>query len=784
MASSSPPRRPTKRPRISSSSPAPTFTDNDKKAVATISRFWVCHGKDNTLMLFARRFCQQGPSLQQARAILFEDLSARLREDEVINCTVDFLFRIIQLCNWRRGQQPLITGTVNAKIFLASFMIAARPHHVFETIGDLEQKVMDASEPMIECFHNTATALASKQTWPEVKKDAAKHLCARLCQYLRTFKEWKISDEKKLAGRLQHALTGLENAEKAMCEEDGEDSMMKEELQRQQESLKAKMGQIAGAQKTTEEEGEGQGDGGSSSSASARRRGAGVLAATVARTVGSNSGGGAGGSSSSRSSTKGMSNLQLAHEMMLDADFKLDEQAGMSQEKLVHTKIRETFERAFWESLSEDVNSDPPRYARVLSVLVEIRTGVETVACGHAEAEKISTIIDIDQIKDNLSNGVLDYRGCEELLSAIFSVILDIHTRMRSPTRRDETELKWEEQRAKMLQAYQDGRRVDQGRALCEALELALDRIHTIRVDSANGKLKAISPVVRKHGVEYQQSHFQKMLDSGEITLDGTKLWLGHTAEGMLSDANDDRVTLEGLKAGVGREFENLVHAAAVDLVADYPCWGGNKDRVPTGQPEKDLPETMMLDQLRIQALNAFFHTSVISAIIIITAESEIRKQIRDAPKCKAAVGAVQQVVATQPPKPKDPSATIQLVLDKLRSDHGIIDNGLDKGLTTLANLLCKNVERSNAIYVHMVKTFKIGWFYLLKGLPFPVNRLSESCRAVIIHETENHVASLGSILLLNKKVHVKRYNECIKEVVKDVEGEAGAVAAARPFGM
>ena len=39
------------------------------------------------------------------------------------------------------------------KIFLAAYMIAARPDNVFETIEDLETKVLDASEPMITCFH-------------------------------------------------------------------------------------------------------------------------------------------------------------------------------------------------------------------------------------------------------------------------------------------------------------------------------------------------------------------------------------------------------------------------------------------------------------------------------------------------------------------------------------------------------------------------------------------------------------------------------------------------------
>jgi hypothetical protein len=94
-------------------------------------------------------------------------------------------------------------------------MIAARPSHVFESIEELEKKVLNASEPMLVCFHKvsrslsydhdtlsilsihssnravylqTAEALKSGQPWPVVKRGVAKDLSALLCTYLRAFK--------------------------------------------------------------------------------------------------------------------------------------------------------------------------------------------------------------------------------------------------------------------------------------------------------------------------------------------------------------------------------------------------------------------------------------------------------------------------------------------------------------------------------------------------------------------------------------------------------------------
>jgi hypothetical protein len=43
----------------------------------------------------------------------------------------------------------------------------------------------------------------------------------------------------------------------------------------------------------------------------------------------------------------------------------------------VHTKIRDVFERAFWDSLVEDLTCTPPSYTPILNVLHEIRTGIE-----------------------------------------------------------------------------------------------------------------------------------------------------------------------------------------------------------------------------------------------------------------------------------------------------------------------------------------------------------------------------------------------------------------------
>lgn len=94
-----------------------------------------------------------------------------------------------------------VVAQVKAKIFLFAYMIAAQPRRVFERMGELEIKLLDASKSMLETFHRTAEDLSQGVPWHQVKRGAANDLPARLCDYLRTFKEWKLVDERRICDR-------------------------------------------------------------------------------------------------------------------------------------------------------------------------------------------------------------------------------------------------------------------------------------------------------------------------------------------------------------------------------------------------------------------------------------------------------------------------------------------------------------------------------------------------------------------------------------------------------
>jgi hypothetical protein len=233
----------------------------------------------------------------------------------------------------------------------------------------------------------------------------------------------------------------------------------------------------------------------------------------------------------------------------------------------------------------------------------------------------------------------------------------------------------------------------ERARGLCEALELVLDRVHAVRVDTANNKLRAIAPVIREHGVEYERSHFKKKLDTGKITLALTEQWIRHTINHVLA-SNDPRVSREKLKGGAHQDFEAILYIAMTDLVAEYPHWGDEQ----RGKDKEDqLPETMQLDLLRIKALNAHFHTDIVSTIILITVDHEVKCRVRDGIGRSQLLKSVSNAVVRVPPKPNNAKHTIKAVLDQL------VGQVSEQDIATIETLVDKNIKRTHPVYAHMV---------------------------------------------------------------------------------
>lgn len=121
-----------------------------------------------------------------------------------------------------------------------------------------------------------------------------------------------------------------------------------------------------------------------------------------------------------------MTNEQLAHELLLDSRFKLDEYGLHSASDPVYAEIRKTFHHEYWQSLVADLCLDKPCYTRVLNVLKEILDGASDLRRGTPEVEVLTKSIDIELIRQQLENDALEWGASASLVRDLSEILLKI----------------------------------------------------------------------------------------------------------------------------------------------------------------------------------------------------------------------------------------------------------------------------------------------------------------------------------------------------------------------
>ena len=370
---------------------------------------------------------------------------------KTIATTKHCLQRIHFICDKLHGSptHALTPANVNVRVVLAANMIVFRPTHVFESMGQLEQKLYNSAIPLVSRFECIADCLATKGSFQSVPVQLSIDFTSLLFEFLRAFKAWKVPDEAKLTCRIKHALIALYDAEEHLPPDEPDDSRLKIEFRTQIERLRSKLQQIAGPAVLRQFD------------ADRKDR---IPIAPVS------------GSNTYATLPGRMTNEQLAHELLYDPSFQLDDAGSCSAENPVFHRIRESFHQAFWDSLADDLKLATPCYVRVLRVLSEIRDAIVDIA-GSRESDAIKEIIDIEFIKTQAELGAFGWDSCKHLVGGVVSVI----QRVQAPHRDTETREKWMVVGSSMLNPD-----ISQAGVFCKALEFLLDRVNALRIDAAN----------------------------------------------------------------------------------------------------------------------------------------------------------------------------------------------------------------------------------------------------------------------------------------------------------
>ena len=85
--------------------------------------------------------------------------------------------------------RALARETVNTRIFLAGYMIAYRPTHVFESMGPLENALLEAAVSMLESFQTIVDAVRNspQRTFSSAPPELTRDFPEQLFEYFRRF---------------------------------------------------------------------------------------------------------------------------------------------------------------------------------------------------------------------------------------------------------------------------------------------------------------------------------------------------------------------------------------------------------------------------------------------------------------------------------------------------------------------------------------------------------------------------------------------------------------------
>lgn len=465
------------------------------------------------------------------------------------------MIRIIMICSildkkYNRGQPDshLTLEDFNIRVFLSAYLIVAHPNNLFEYCTDIVNRLKESAESMLLHYESICNVYKKKDHDTAELLETTNGFLGKVFLFMKSFKDWKTPDSKIFLSRVKIALKALMEARKHALDSDSNSTETLEELNFQINRLRNKIITVAGAEALENFDKETDSISVVPSNTESTQRDVDFL-------------------------DNRMTNEQLAHELLLDPTFVLTSDRASGCHNALSTNIKEAFSRAFWKSISNDLEQNPPIFSRVLRVLKEIRDGTaELCTQGHL-LQKVSEVLDICFISTQLENNSFGWESCTLMVQATFKIFAEVE------------ENKYNEKTMEMASRLlvQMNSNPNKPQVFSEALEAMLNKLNDIRVQSANQRLRLIAPVITAHGIEYERGKMREKLESGQLNLDNVRKMAAQAVEEMVHE-NDLQVAITMSTATNKALFHSCYAKFMVNVLNTRPL---NKTT---------CPETLLMD--------------------------------------------------------------------------------------------------------------------------------------------------------------------------------------------
>ncbi|KAM9754310.1 T-complex protein 11-like protein 1 [Menidia menidia] len=205
---------------------------------------------------------------------------------------------------------------------------------------------------------------------------------------------------------------------------------------------------------------------------------------------------------------KGVTNMALAHEIMLNQEFQV--RPAEPPEGSLERKVKEIMHKAFWDCLEVQLSEDPPSYGHAIRLLAEIKeTLLSFLLPGHGRLRsRIEEVLDLPLIQQQAENGALD-------IGRLSQFVIGMMGSLCAPCR------------------DQDIRKLKESSDIVPLLKAIFSVLDLMKMDMANFAVSSIRPHLMQQSVEYERNKFQEFLEKQPNALDYTEKWLEETARSL-----------------------------------------------------------------------------------------------------------------------------------------------------------------------------------------------------------------------------------------------------------
>uniref|UniRef100_A0A2M3Z0W5 Putative sok1 kinase belonging to the ste20/sps1/gc kinase family n=1 Tax=Anopheles braziliensis TaxID=58242 RepID=A0A2M3Z0W5_9DIPT len=301
--------------------------------------------------------------------------------------------------------------------------------------------------------------------------------------------------------------------------------------------------------------------------------------------------------------------MALAHEIAVNADFKLKPPSEEESTNTLHSVVRRTMHAAYWNLVQDDLTSDPPRFDTAMKILAEVKKSFAVLLRGNNDRAlaRLNEWLNEETIQEQIQFGTFDIR-------IITNYVIDLMG-MACAANRDEE--------VAALKNQTDTVAILRG---------ILETLDHMKLDMANYIVHVTRQQVERSSVAYEREKFNELKqvcgDNFPLTLEWLQRHFTLQADAPAGHANNEPVATAQDAASIDFAMKKIPLPMAKAYVA-----------LLDSTTPHTIPELLKLDQdrlhqMRVEALRLSICATVlqltVSMIPALVNQPDKRQELSD----------------------------------------------------------------------------------------------------------------------------------------------------------